>query len=102
MTRKQSSNPSELTIVDAARWDEARRRLPVVRRLAEDPTRSRVDARAAAHELGIGVSHFYVLLKRYLSDPRLTSLVPKPSGGVRGRSRLSTGLDSLIDEAIET
>jgi putative transposase len=102
MIRKQSSNPSELTIVDVARWDEARRRLPIVRRLAEDPKRSRADARAAADELGIGVSHFYVLLKRYLSDPRLTSLVPKPSGGVRGRSRLSTGLESLIDEAIET
>jgi putative transposase len=91
----------DLSTIDPALWDEARRRLPVIRRLAEQPGRTRADVVAAAKELGCGPTHIYALLKRYAADPRLTSLLPGtargPSGGF---SLLAEEVDELIREAI--
>jgi putative transposase len=100
MTMQRSA--PELLSVSSAQWDEARRRLAVVGRLAQSPHRTRADVIAAATGLGFCAAHVYVLLSRYLADPRLTSLLPLPCGGVRGRSRLTGDTDALIDEAIET
>ena len=65
----------DLTLVGAAAWDEARRCLPVIRRLAENAARTRADVEDGARELGCGATHAYALLRRYLADPRLTSLL---------------------------
>jgi putative transposase len=53
-------------MVSAAEWEEARRYLPVIRRLAENPARTRADVVAGAHELGCGPTHAYALLKRMI------------------------------------
>jgi putative transposase len=99
-----SENPTapELLSVTAPDWDEARRCLPVIRRLAEKPDRARADVVAAAVELGYGATRVYALLGRYAVDPRLTSLLPRRRGPERGSSRLPTEVDTLVDEAIET
>lgn len=97
----QRSAP-ELLSVSPAQWDEARRRLSIIGRLAHAPRRTRTAVMAAARELGFGPTQVYVLLRRYLADPRLTSLVSRPCGGVHGRSRLTSEIDALIDESIET
>jgi hypothetical protein len=44
----------------------------------------------------------YVLLNRFLADPRLTSLIPRKRGPIQGGSRLSADIDQLIEEVIET
>lgn len=75
-------------MVDVAAWDEARRCLPVIRRLAENSARKRSDVLAAAAELGCGPTHAYALLRRYLADARLTSLLPHRRGPERGISLL--------------
>lgn len=92
----------ELLSVSTAQWDEARRRLAVIAPLARSPHRTRPQVIAASAQLGFSPAHVYMLLSRYLSDPRLTSLLSRPCGGVRGRSRLAGGIDALIDEVIET
>ena len=91
----------ELSLVDAAGWEEARRYLPVIRGLAENPARTRRDVTAAAAELGCGVTHAYALLRRYLADARLTSLLPRRRGPKRGTSLLDEPVDALIREVID-
>jgi putative transposase len=60
------------------------------------------DVLAAAAELGCCLAHVYVLMRRYRADPRLTSLLPRRRGPLRGNSRLPREMDALIDEVIET
>lgn len=91
----------ELSTVDAAAWDEARRCLPVIRQLAENPARKRSDVLAAAADLGCGPTHAYALLRRYLADARLTSLLPHRRGPERGTSLLDQEVDALIREVID-
>lgn len=98
---KHEEETTELSLVTPARWEEARRRHRVLHPLASDPNRTRADVAAAAHALGLRPARVYGLLKRLSADPRLSSLLPRRSGGVRGRSRLSTEMDLLIDEIIE-
>lgn len=92
----------ELSMIDAAAWDEARRCLPVIRRLAENAARTRSDVVAAAAELGCGPTHAYALLRRYLADAKLTSLVPRRRGPERGISLLDQEVDALIRDVIDT
>ena len=93
--------PSELSEVSTTQWDEARRYLPVIQRLAQSTHRTVADVIVAAAELGCSRAQVYVLLDRYLADPRLTSLLPRRRGPERGGSRLRPEVDALIDEAIE-
>lgn len=91
----------DLSTIAPAKWDEARRRLPIIRRLAENAGRVRADVVAAAAELGCGPTYVYALLKRYAADPRLTSLLPGSARGpAGGYSLLSQEVDELIQEAI--
>jgi putative transposase len=95
-------NTPDLSMIGAAAWDEARRCLPVIRRLAEKPARTRRDVLAAARELGYGATHTYALLRRYLTDARLTGLLPSRRGPERGVSLLDEEVDAVIREAIDT
>ncbi|WP_244571426.1 hypothetical protein [Mesorhizobium carmichaelinearum] len=91
----------DIATVSPAAWDEARRFLPIIRRLADDPTRTRADVEAGAAELGCGPTHVYALIRRYIADPRLTSLLPRKRGPSAGFSRLENEVDALVDEAID-
>lgn len=91
----------DLSIVDSAAWDEARRRMPVIRRLAEKPERTRADVLAAAAELGYGATHVYSLLRKYLVDGKLTSLLSHRRGPERGISLLDEQVDDLIREVVD-
>ena len=99
---KSSAADTELSSVTPEQWEEARRVLPVVRELAENPQRTRAQVVAAASALGCGPTHLYALVRRYSADRRLTSLLPQRPGPDRGYSRLSAEVEALVDEAIET
>jgi putative transposase len=100
MSNTQST--SDLTLVPEAQWKEARRCMSIIQRLADNPTRSQEDMDCAVRELGFSRAQVYVLLRRYLADPRLTSLLPRRRGPDRGFSKLSVEVEKLVDEAIES
>ncbi len=91
----------DLTMVSEADWNEARRRLPVIRRLAENRTRTRADVLAGAAELGFGATQIYAFLRAYLDDPRLTALLPAGLGPPWGYSKLKAEVNAVIEEAID-
>ncbi|TWB86828.1 putative transposase [Bradyrhizobium macuxiense] len=94
-------NTPDLTTVGAKAWNEARRYLAVIRRLAEDDCRTRAKTVAAARELGCGPTRVYALLRQYLLDPRLTSLLPQPRGRKVGTTLLDPAVEALIEATID-
>lgn len=94
--------PPELSAIPESAWAEARRYFPVFHRLANTPKRNRSQIVAAAAELGCSRSLVYKLLRRFIADPRLTSLLSHQRGPTRGGSRLPSEIHLLIDEMIES
>ncbi len=94
-------NSPDLSNVDGPAWEEACRCLPVIRRLADDGTRTRAKVLAAAAELGCGPTHVYALLRRYSDDPRLTSLLPRSRGRKVGESLLDPAVEEVIETTID-
>lgn len=92
---------TELTEVSSQDWQEARRRLEVIQSLATATGRTRCSVEEAAELLRLSVTHAYRLLKRYESDPRLTSLLPARRGRKQGHNRLATMVEQVIQSAIE-
>ena len=91
----------DIATVSSVAWREARRFFPIIRRLADETTRARADVEAGARGLGCSPSYVYVLMRRYLADPRLTSLLPQKRGPRAGFSRLLADVDALIEKAID-
>jgi putative transposase len=96
-----AASAPDLADVPAEDWRKARRRLEVIRGLAEAAGRTREDALLAATELNISLSQLYRLLRRYEADPRLTSLLPERRGWPVGRSVVTPEVDAVINAAID-
>lgn len=91
----------DLSQLDGADWDEARRRQRAVKELLLLPRRNREAVKAHADFLSVDVATLYRWMRAYRSTGRLDSLLPaKPSGG-RGKSRLDPELDKIITTGIE-
>ena len=82
-------------------WEKARRRLEVLKPLAEAERRSRGMAQAAADELGISLTLVYRLLARYEAAPRLTSLLPERRGRREGQLVLSAEVEEIVGAVID-
>lgn len=98
----EKHNTDEVSTVTESQWQEARRYVPVIQRLVNTPHRTRAEVVSAAGELKVSAAQVYVLLSRYVADPRLTSLLPRRRGPQRGGSRLAAEIDELVNDAIET
>ena len=91
----------DLSQLDDADWDEARRRLTVVKALLAMPRRSRAEVKEQATSLGVDPATLYRWIGAYKDTGKLDSLLPaKPSGG-RGKGRLNAELEKIIKTAIE-
>ncbi len=93
---------AELSAVTQAQWEEARRVLPVVRVLIDNPDRTRAQVAEAAARLGCGPTHLYALLRRYSADKRLTKLLRQRPGPTPGFRRFAPEIEALVEEAIDT
>jgi putative transposase len=91
----------ELSEVDAAEWERARRRAEFIRPLAEVSRNSRARIEQVAAELGCKPALVYRLITRWRADPRVTSLLPNARGRRPGASRKTAEIDELIRVAIE-
>lgn len=92
----------ELDEVSEADWQVARQRLALIRELAQNSSRTRADVARAAVQMERSIPQVYRLLRRYVADPKLTSLLPKPKGPAPGYTKLSAALERLIEEVIQS
>jgi putative transposase len=95
------ANIPELIEVPEQDWQEARRRLAIIQPLSATSARTSDTMMLAAKHLQISVTHTYRLLKRYETDPRLTTLLPAPRGPKRGNSRLQPLVEDVIKTCID-
>lgn len=94
------SVPDILSIPDQE-WEVARRREAVIRPLAAAKGRSRELVAEAAAALGCSTPLVYRLLKRYLADPRATSLLPRKRGKKVGSKLVDGKVEAVISATIE-
>jgi putative transposase len=94
--------PPELSTIPEAAWAEARRFFPVIQKLANTPRRTEAQVAAAAVELRLSRTQVYERLARFITDPRLTSLLSRRRGPTPGGSRLANDINLLINETIES
>ncbi len=87
--------------VDEERWALGIKRQKVVLRLLALEGRSTFDIEEAAKELDCSVRLVWLLLAEYRKNPKLTSLIPKPKNGGRGKSRINPEIDKIIEESID-
>ncbi len=86
-----------LTTVDPSQWRTACEREPVIRALAAEPRLGHKAIAEAGSTLGLSRSRIYELLARYRENPVTSSLVDQHDGFPKGRSRLHSEIDRLID-----
>ena len=81
-------------------WNLAKSREREIRELAEsNATRSQI--KEVAESIGISVSWTYKLIKRWKSDPSISSILPQKKGNKLGSHRLDLECNNIIDAAIE-
>lgn len=97
------SNSEDISDENPDAWEEAKRRLKVIRRLDElGSGRSTADVKQAATDLGLSASRIYVLLDRYRQDHRTRSLLPRRAGWQAGASRLTAKQEDIIQTAVDS
>ncbi len=83
------------------RWDLAVKRQRELRRLLDNPNRSRADVEAAAQRLNVHTATVYRLLARYAVGETAQAVVTGVGGWKAGRPRLHARTIEIIDIAIE-
>jgi putative transposase len=91
----------DLSTLDSADVEEARRRLDVIGPLLKLPRRRKSDIEDAMAALEVGKTTLYRWMNDYAHDGRLTSLCPRKRPGGRGKSRLDPDLDRIVQSVIE-
>lgn len=90
----------DLTLLDSDDVDEARRRLSVIQPLVERERRTAAEISEACRKLNVGKTTVYRWMNAYATDGRLSSLLPTKRSGGRGKSRLSTDVEALLQSII--
>lgn len=79
-----------------------KRRLAVIRPLAENNICSQEAVAEAAKELQLSKRHIYKLIRNYhKAEGTLISLIPQRPDGGKGKSRLSLTQESIIEQSLE-
>ena len=100
-TSQKRGAMADLSQIAEQEWNEAHRRAVIVRPLVEFKHCPRNRAREAAVALGLSERQVYRLIKRLRdSFGDLTALLTGVSGGGRGKQRLATPRENLLNRLI--
>lgn len=94
-------NDMPLELIPDKRWETARQRAEILRNVGGKGHARAQQISEAAERLQLSTRTIRRLLSRLQCDPRITSLVYRPSVGGSGASRLHPLTDEIINEAIQ-
>ncbi|WP_025550192.1 Mu transposase C-terminal domain-containing protein [Sphingobium fuliginis] len=86
---------------DDKSWRLACERESVIRALAELAVLDRSSVEEASHRLGISRAWVFKLVTRYRADPVTSSLLGRQTGYPKGRYRLDSAVEALVNAEIE-
>lgn len=93
---------TEITSISDADWEEAKRREKIIQPLANQRQCSLKETKKAAKLLHLGWRQIYYLINRYREfDGNLRSLLPNKSKGGKGRYRIHSNLELIIQSVID-
>lgn len=97
----EAARDVDLAGVPDADWQEATRRLTLIRPLLE-PGRTREAVSAVAASAGVNTATLYRWIRAFTATGKVTALLARKPEGGRGRSRLDPEVEALLKSTIET
>lgn len=91
----------DLALVSAADWDEAKRRLEIIKPLVRLVGRSRAEVKDRAKKTKSSVASIYRWLGLYEATLRLSSLLPKQVSALKDSKWLTPKQEQIIKDAIK-
>jgi putative transposase len=92
---------NELSAIDPADWQLAKKRERVLRSLIARGERLKAGELAeAAAALGVSDRWLRKLLERFRREPRISTLLPDPGGRPRGHATLSPAVETIVSDQI--
>ena len=98
--RSDQETETELTIVSEDDWNEARRRLNIIRPLLGG-RRTKEGVAEQARAAGVHYVTIYRWIDAYEREGRLSALLPTKRSGGRGKSRLPAETEAILKATIE-
>lgn len=96
-----SPEPSaDLAEIADADWQEAERRMAIIRPLVDQPVFGRSEVEARAKESGVDTATIYRWLRRYRGTGSPLGLIPQKRGWKSGKTRIPAFAEAVVDEAI--
>lgn len=92
-------SPDLAEIADAD-WQEAERRMAIIRPLVDQPVFGRSEVEARAKESGVDTATIYRWLQRYHGTGTPLGLIPRKRGWKLGKTRIPAFAEAVVDEAI--
>jgi putative transposase len=90
----------ELSLIEQEVWNEAERWLDLFRPLIEAERRTAEMVKEVADAAGVHISTAYRKLKHYEQTELTTELIPSQSDGGKGKSRLTSDVEAIIQATI--
>lgn len=100
LPRPETFAAYDLEEIDDKDWKIATERYAAIKPLLDQSLRGRAEVAARAKEVGTSPATLYRWLQRYSSLQVLTALLPRQRGWQHGKSRISTSIESIIQEVI--
>lgn len=95
---EKSSITRELSLITAEEWQVAKNREKILKSLAKEAVCTSLMAQKAGKQLGLSQRQIYNLIKIYrASGYELLSLIPNKTNGGKGKSRIKSDLEYIID-----
>lgn len=91
----------ELVAIEDNKWDEARRRLALIKPLLDQPRRPRSEVERVAADAGVHAATLYRWINLYEAIGKLSALLPTKRDGGRGKGRLPNVVELIIKETID-
>jgi putative transposase len=91
----------DLSAISEKNFEEAKKRYQIILPLL-DAKRTEVMVKNAAHIAGVGQATLYRWIKKFEQHSVLTSLLPTKREGGRGKSRIESATDEIINKVIHS
>lgn len=91
----------ELVLVDETKWNEANRRFTLIRPLLQTSNRTTEMVKNTAETAGVHVVTIYRWISDFERTGKVSSLLPAERTGGKGKSRLSTEAEAIMQTTIE-
>ncbi|UTW59036.1 transposase [Kordiimonas sp. SCSIO 12603] len=98
---KQQDTEIDISQIQQPVWEYWRKVASELDELLSHKNRSKNDVIRSGKKVGLSCSRMYALLKIYAESPKVSSIMPQPKNGGKGKSRIDRRVEEIIQHTIE-